>query len=57
MAIFQCPVCELRFSLNSELEHHIKEAHPDFNVEHEKEEDELLSSIKRRRREEDRRTT
>jgi hypothetical protein len=56
MAIFQCPVCELRFALNAELENHIDEAHPDFNVEHEKEEDELLSSIKRRRREEDRRT-
>ncbi len=54
MAVFQCPVCELRFALNSELEHHIKETHPDFNVEHESEEDELLSSIKRRRREEDR---
>jgi hypothetical protein len=56
MAIFQCPVCELRFALNGELEDHIAEAHPDFNVEHESEEDELLSSIKRRRREEGRRS-
>jgi hypothetical protein len=56
MAIFQCPVCELRFSLNSELEHHIQEAHPDFKVEHDTEEDELLASKKRRRREEGRRT-
>lgn len=54
MAIFQCPVCELRFALNNELEQHISEAHPDFNVDHEKQEDEMLSSIKRRRREEGR---
>jgi hypothetical protein len=56
MAIFQCPVCELRFSLNAELEHHIKDAHPDFHVEYDKEEDEMLGSIKRRRREADRKT-
>jgi hypothetical protein len=56
MATFQCPVCELRFSLNAELEHHIAEAHPDFKVEYDKEEDKLLGSIKRRKREADRRT-
>ena len=56
VAIFQCPVCELRFSLNSELEDHVREAHPDFAVEHKSDEDEMLSSMKRRRREQDRRT-
>ena len=56
MAIFQCPVCELRFALAAELEEHVDSAHPDFNVEHKSVEDEMISKVKRRRREDDRRT-
>ena len=50
MAIFQCPVCELRFSLSAELDDHLNQSHPDFKVEHESAEDELLAEKKRRRR-------
>ena len=27
---FQCPVCELLFRLENELEQHLKDEHPDF---------------------------
>ena len=56
MAIFQCPVCELRFALAAELEEHLNSAHPDFNVEHKSIEDEMISKKKRRGREGDRKT-
>lgn len=56
MAVFQCPVCELRFALAAELEDHVDSAHPDFNVEPKSVEDEMISKVKRRRRESDRRT-
>ena len=55
MAIFQCPVCELRFALAAELEDHVDKAHPDFKVEHDSVEDEMISRVRRRRRETDRR--
>ena len=54
MAIFQCPVCELRFALAAELDDHLDKAHPDFNVEHDSVEDEMISKARRRRRESDR---
>lgn len=50
MAIFQCPVCELKFGLSAELDDHLAQAHPDFNVEHENPEDEALAEQKRRKR-------
>ena len=54
MAVFQCPVCELRYGLNTELEEHLAEAHPEFEAEYETLEDEMLAAAKRRRREPDR---
>ena len=54
MAVFQCPVCELRFSLNNELEDHLEQAHPDFEAEFDSPEDEMIAAVKRRRRESDR---
>lgn len=50
MAIFQCPVCELRFILSAELDDHLAQAHPDFNVEHDTPEDEAMAEKNRRRR-------
>ena len=54
MAVFQCPVCELRFALSAELDDHLDQAHPDFKVEHDSVEDETISKAKRRKRERDR---
>ena len=50
MAVFQCPACELRFSLAAELEEHLNSAHPDFEARFEKPEDELLAAKRRRER-------
>ncbi len=55
MAVFQCPVCELRFALAAELEEHVESAHPGFKAEPKSVEDELIAKVKRRRREDDRR--
>ena len=30
MAVLQCPVCELRFLSESELQQHLANEHPDF---------------------------
>ena len=50
MAVFQCPVCELRFTLSAELDDHLAQAHPDFNVDHDSPEDEAMAERNRRRR-------
>ena len=31
MAVFQCPVCELRFLLDAEVRDHLRTDHPDFD--------------------------
>jgi hypothetical protein len=56
MAVFQCPVCELRFSFNNELEEHLAEAHPEFEAEYETVEDEMMAAAKRRQKEPGRKT-
>lgn len=32
MAVLQCPVCELRFRTESDLDDHLKLDHPDFEA-------------------------
>ena len=50
MAVFQCPVCELKFAFATELEEHIAGSHPDFKAEYKSPEDELLAARERRKR-------
>lgn len=33
MDVLQCPVCELRFRSESELDQHLKDDHPSFRTE------------------------
>jgi hypothetical protein len=49
MDVFQCPDCELKFRLASELEWHLAAEHPDFHVEAKSQEGSLLSAAHRRR--------
>ncbi|MDQ3986666.1 MAG: hypothetical protein M3280_09240 [Actinomycetota bacterium] len=50
MAVFQCPVCELKFTFATELEEHIASSHPDFRADYESPEDEFRAARERRKR-------
>ena len=50
IAVFQCPVCELRFALVAELDEHLEAAHPGFEKQHDDVEDEVRAAARRRKR-------
>jgi hypothetical protein len=49
MYVYQCPECNLRFQYATELEHHLRVDHPDFEVTPKSIEDALMSASHRPR--------
>lgn len=49
MDVYQCPDCVLRFRYASELEHHITDEHPDFQITPKTIEDSLIGASRRHR--------
>lgn len=50
MDVYQCPECELKFRLATELQQHLTLEHPDFHIGSKNVEDALSASHRHRRR-------
>ena len=49
MEVLQCPVCDLKFRLSSELEQHLKLEHPKFEAKARSGDEQALSEARRKR--------